>query len=45
MLEGYAFGVLALGALGIHLGIVGRRRGYGSEIVAPPPEASLVIRR
>lgn len=45
MLDGYAVGVVVLAALGIHLGIVGRRRGYGSEIIAPPPSASLVIRR
>ncbi|HEY4059633.1 MAG TPA: hypothetical protein VGM39_23625 [Kofleriaceae bacterium] len=45
MYAGYAIGVLVLGALGIHLGIVARRRGYGSEIIAPPPQASLVIRR
>ncbi|HEY4182784.1 MAG TPA: hypothetical protein VGM90_38395 [Kofleriaceae bacterium] len=45
MYDGYALGVVVLGALGIHIGIVARRRGYGSEIIAPPPEASLVLRR
>lgn len=38
-LTGYALSVLAIGGVGIHLGIVARRHGYGDDIPAEPPRA------
>jgi hypothetical protein len=41
ILTGYSLCALAIGALGIHLGIVARRHGYGDDIPAEPPKATL----
>lgn len=40
-LAAYSACTLAIGALGIHLGIVARRHGYGDDIPAEPPRATL----
>ncbi|MFN0249058.1 MAG: hypothetical protein ACKV2T_19395 [Kofleriaceae bacterium] len=37
----YSVCTLAIGAIGIHLGIVARRHGYGDDIPAAPPKARL----
>jgi hypothetical protein len=41
-LAAYSVCTLVIGALGIHLGVVARRHGYGDDIPAEPPMASLV---
>jgi hypothetical protein len=43
-LTAYSACTLAIGALGIHLGIVARRHGYGDDIPAEPPKATLTSR-
>lgn len=40
-LAAYSASTLSIGALGIHLGIVARRHGYGDDIPAEPPRATL----
>lgn len=39
----YSLCTLAIGAFGIHLGIVARRHGYGDDIPAAPPKATVKI--
>lgn len=41
----YSLCTLAIGALGIHLGVVARRHGYGDDIPAEPPRATLTSTR
>lgn len=38
---GYALCTLAIGAIGIHLGVVARRHGYGADIPAEFPRATV----
>ncbi len=40
-LAAYSVCTLVIGALGIHLGIVARRHGYGDDIPAEPPKATV----
>lgn len=41
IITAYSLSTLAIGAFGIHLGIVARRHGYGDDIPAQPPKATL----
>lgn len=41
VMTAYSVCTLAIGALGIHLGIVARKHGYGDDIPAEPPRATL----
>jgi peptidoglycan/LPS O-acetylase OafA/YrhL len=38
---GYSLATLAIGGIGVHLGIVARQHGYGDDIPAAPPKATL----
>jgi hypothetical protein len=41
VITAFSLCTLAIGAIGIHLGIVARREGYGDDIPAAPPKATL----
>jgi hypothetical protein len=45
IITAYSLCTLAIGALGIHLGVVARRHGYGDDIPADPPKATITSKR
>lgn len=45
IITAYSLCTLAIGAFGIHLGIVARRHGYGDDIPAVPPKATVTSLR